>query len=157
MRKLAFLFVAFALVSVSFYGCDEKTLTEPAEVTEQSPTTPSLTVEKKPISQDAYVAVYGITETAIPPNGGRGYAHATCPLGTFPFGGYFSIRNFVTEERLPSYENINIINSGVFHDWRGDGAAGYTAGIENNRTDATPVTVWVRAYCFDAGLLKGHQ
>jgi hypothetical protein len=30
MRKLAFLFVAFALVAVSFYGCDEKTPTEPA-------------------------------------------------------------------------------------------------------------------------------
>jgi probable HAF family extracellular repeat protein len=29
MRKLAFLSVAFALVAVSFYGCDEKSLTEP--------------------------------------------------------------------------------------------------------------------------------
>lgn len=45
MRKLAFLFVAFALVAVSFYGCDETNLTEPpitndesaADVTENTP------------------------------------------------------------------------------------------------------------------------
>jgi len=30
MRKLAFLFVAFTLVAVSFYGCDETNLTEPS-------------------------------------------------------------------------------------------------------------------------------
>ena len=31
MRKLAFLFVAFALVAVSFYGCDETNITEPTD------------------------------------------------------------------------------------------------------------------------------
>jgi len=36
MRKLAFLFVAFALVAVSFYGCDETNPTEPAGVSAAS-------------------------------------------------------------------------------------------------------------------------
>jgi len=36
MRKLAFLFVAFALVAVSFYGCDETKLTEPSVTNDES-------------------------------------------------------------------------------------------------------------------------
>ena len=32
MRKLAFLFVALALVALSFYGCDETLPTDPASV-----------------------------------------------------------------------------------------------------------------------------
>jgi len=52
MRKLAFLFVAFALVSVSFYGCDETSLTEPAAVSAEHP---SLSVHKPKGPTDAGV------------------------------------------------------------------------------------------------------
>ena len=38
MRKFAFLSVAFALVAVSFYGCDETLPTQPAAVAEQTET-----------------------------------------------------------------------------------------------------------------------
>ena len=37
MRKLALLFVAFALVAVSFYGCDKAHLTEPAAESSAEP------------------------------------------------------------------------------------------------------------------------
>jgi len=155
MRKLAFLSVAFVLVAVSFYGCDEKALTEPAEVAAQNPTTPSLAVEKKPITEDAYVAVWN--DHLVAPGGGRQYVGAYCPLGMWPVGGYFTINNN-TGARLPDYTDIGIISFGITHNLPrngGDGAVGYGVGIENNRT--LVIDVGVRVHCFETGFTSGHQ
>ena len=50
MRKLAFLSVAFALVAVSFYGCDETSPTEPHSSAEAVATGPSF--DKHPVKTD---------------------------------------------------------------------------------------------------------
>jgi hypothetical protein len=158
MRKLAFLSVAFALVAVSFYGCDEKNPTEPAEVTEQTPTAPSLAVVKKPIKEEAYVAVWNQQLVA---EGGRQYVGAYCPLGMWPVGGYFTINKGDQTGRLDSYEDIGIINFGITHRLQrlgGDGAVGYMVGIENNRTvvGQPTIDVGVRVHCFETGFTSGH-
>ena len=153
MRKLALLLVAFALVAVSFYGCDETNLTGPEAVVE-NPSAPTFDVANKPISKNAYVAVYG---SANVPHGWRAYVTVECPNGMFPFGGYHTVKN-AAGGTLPSYDGIDIINAGVAHDWRGDGSMDYAVGVEDNRAVGTPtVKLWVRAYCFDAGFLKGKQ
>ena len=154
MRKLAFLFVAFALVAVSFYGCNETAPTEPSGTLVQSATTPSLKMEMKPISPESYISVYN---SANVPHGWRAYVTVECPSGTFPFGGYHAV-NDVTGARLPSYDGIDIINTGVAHDYAGDGSMDYTVGVEDNRASGAPqAQLWVRAYCAKAGFFAGKQ
>ena len=76
MRKLAFLSVAFALVAVSFYGCDETNITEPAEAITKNPTSPLLAARGTP--------PFDVEGGAIVTNGGKGYIN--CHWGGYTTG-----------------------------------------------------------------------
>jgi len=75
MRKLAFLFVAFGLVSVSFYGCDENP-NEPVEAVVADPASPVLGARgTKP---------FDVEGGAIVHNGGNSYIN--CRWGRYTTG-----------------------------------------------------------------------
>ena len=155
MRKFAFLSVAFALVAVSFYGCDENNPIEPVEVAAQNPTTPSF--DAKPISHDAYIVVEKIGGPV--PQGFRGYDAAVCPVGMFPVGGKWDvIIDNVPPGGPKDFHNTSMITAGVTR--LSDGTFAFTAGVANDRPvadPAHPVMIRIRAFCFEAGFLKGHE
>jgi hypothetical protein len=75
MRKLAFLFVAFSLVAVSFYGCDENPAA-PTEVAVGVPDSPLLAARGTP--------PFNVEGGAIVTNGGKGFIN--CHWGTYTTG-----------------------------------------------------------------------
>jgi hypothetical protein len=109
MRKLALLSVAFALVAVSFYGCDENPAA-PTEATIHTPTPPLLGARGDP--------PFSVEGGAIVTNGGKGYIN--CHWGGYTTGegsvvvtpaGNWKID--CTFKNLPDYWGHRIVK-----DWR---------------------------------------
>ena len=73
MRKLAFLFVAFALVTVSFYGCDES----PTALPEDNILTPNPTLDA------VGAAAFEVERGAIVFNSGNGKPGINCRWGSY--------------------------------------------------------------------------